>query len=400
MNSVNPEEPKKRPMVPLILVGGGLLVVLVGVLLLHHALSGVNDIALAQEPKGVTAVHARAAPYKPLRRYVGTIDAWISANIGPQLVSAYVETVLVRPGDSVKRGQVLATLDCRNTSALSNQIREQARAMASTQKALAKESERVGSLASGGFVSPNEVEQKSAESSSKEAQVLSLQAQLSGSNLQVADCILRAPFDGDVGDRTVDPGAFVKPGMTVVTVVDRSTLRVTANVPESDFAMVAPRSPVTVKVLATGALLGAAITRRAPQADETTRTIHIEMDVQNRDRAIPSGTTAEINLEVGNPAPSLEIPLTAASVREDKATVFEVKDNVAHKAVVKLLGEREGRLYVDTSMGEGTLVVTEGRGALLYGDQVTVKTDEVPAKETALSTGKSPVQGRATAVER
>jgi len=120
VNSVNPEEPKKRPMVPLILVGGGLLVVLVGVLLLHHALSGVNDIALAQEPKGVTAVHARAAPYKPLRRYVGTIDAWISANIGPQLVSAYVETVLVRPGDPVKGQQVFTgpggCFACHDTS--------------------------------------------------------------------------------------------------------------------------------------------------------------------------------------------------------------------------------------------------------------------------------------------
>jgi membrane fusion protein, multidrug efflux system len=366
---------KQKRLVPLILIGCGLAVVLLGGLLLHHAMASVNDVALAQEAKGVTAVHARAAPYKPLRRYVGTIEAWVSANIGPQLVSAYVETVLVRPGDSVKRGQVLATLDCRNTSALSNQIREQARAISATQKAVAKEAERVGSLMNGGFVSPNEVEQKSAESSSKEAQVLSLQAQVLGSNLQVADCILRAPFDGDVGDRTVDPGAFVKPGMTVVTILDRSTLRVTANVPESDFSMVPPTAPVALKILATGELRYATITRRAPQADETTRTIHIEMDVQNRDRSIPSGTTADVSIEVGNPTPSLEIPLTAASVREDKASVFVVKDSVVHKAVVKLLGEREGRLYVDTSIGAGTLVVSEGRSGLVDGDRVTVKTE-------------------------
>jgi len=155
-------------LVPLILVGGGALVLVLGGLLLHHAMSAVNDVALTSQPKGVTVLQARTASYRPSRRYVGTIEPWVSANIGPQLVSAYVDTVLVRPGDRVKRGQVLATLDCRNSSALSRQIRMQARALSETQAAIAKEAERVGSLMNGGFVSPNEVEQKTADSASHE----------------------------------------------------------------------------------------------------------------------------------------------------------------------------------------------------------------------------------------
>src|SRR5213082_3135264 len=45
-----------------------------------------------------------------------------AARVGPQYVSAYVGTVLVRPGAVVKRGEVLATLDCRNASAATREI--------------------------------------------------------------------------------------------------------------------------------------------------------------------------------------------------------------------------------------------------------------------------------------
>ena len=64
-------------------------------------------------------IAAVAKDFRPSRTYVGTMEAWLSASIGPQLVSAYVDTVLVRPGAVVKRGEVLATLDCRDASAAS-----------------------------------------------------------------------------------------------------------------------------------------------------------------------------------------------------------------------------------------------------------------------------------------
>jgi RND family efflux transporter MFP subunit len=371
--------------VPLLLIGLGALILLAGALLLQHAMSSTNQVALASSPKGVTVIAARETIFRPLRRYVGTIEPWVSAKIGPQLVSAYVETVLVRPGDRVRRGQVLATLDCRNTSTVEKSIRMQAKALSETQAAVAKEAARVGSLLDGGFVSPNEAEQKNAESSSKQAQLMALQAQLMGTNLQVADCILRAPFDGEIGERSVDPGAFVKPGTSLVSVVDRNTLRVTAAVPESDFDAVAPKTPLHLRVLATGQELSAAISRRAPSADDETRTIHIEIDVPNRDRRIPAGTTADLTLEVGEPQPSLELPLPAAAVRGEKATVAMVKSGVVHLATVPVLGEREGRLFVDRTLGAGTLVVVEGRSALQEGDKVVLREigNEIGPSETS-----------------
>jgi membrane fusion protein, multidrug efflux system len=359
--------------VPLALAGLALLVLASGALLMRRALSGTSDVALSSMPKGVTATVARDSAYRPLRRYVGAIAPWVSARVGPQLVSAYVQTVLVRPGDRVRRGQVLATLDCRNTSALSRSIGMQAKALEETQVALSKEAARVQSLLAGGFVSSNEVEQKTAESASKQSQLLGLKAQQLGTDLQVSDCVLRAPFDGEIGERMADPGAFVRPGSALVTEVDLTTLRVTADVPESDFEAVVPGSLVKLHLLATGARLQAVISRRSPAADEETRTIHVEIDLPNPESRIPGGTTADLLIDVGAPQPAFEVPLSAASVRGDSAVVMTVRDGVARQRSVRLLGERDGRLFLDPSLGRDTLVVTEGRAALVEGDAVTVR---------------------------
>ncbi|HXJ18893.1 MAG TPA: biotin/lipoyl-binding protein [Polyangia bacterium] len=74
----------------------------------------------------MTVVRAEATTYRPTRTYVGTLQPWVQASVGPQLVSAYVDTVLVRPGAIVKKGEVIATLDCREASAATKAIADRA----------------------------------------------------------------------------------------------------------------------------------------------------------------------------------------------------------------------------------------------------------------------------------
>ena len=271
--------------------------------------------------------------------YVGTLEPWVQANVGPQLVSAYVDTVLVRPGAIVKHGEILATLDCRNASASQRAVAAQARAIDARQKASADEAARTHVLLDGGFVSPNEAEQKTAQSASQLADLESTKAKLASTALEVNDCILRSPFDGEVARRTMDPGAFVRPGTSIVSVVDRSTVRMTADAPESDFAIIAPGTKITLHVYATNRDLTATITRRAPAADATTRTVRFEIDIPDPKREIPVGTTGEIHIDVGEPVAATEIPLYAAATRGDKATLFVVDGDVAHSKTFAVEGE-------------------------------------------------------------
>ena len=187
------------------------------------------------------------------------------------------------------------------------------------------------------------------------------------------DCILRAPFDGEVATRTTDPGAFVRPGTSIVSVVDRSTVRMTGDAPETDFAVVAPGTKVTVNVVSTKKQIGATITRRAPSADPGTRTIHFEIDIFDPDRQIPVDTTGEVHIEVGQPVPAVRVPISAVSSNGSKSTVFVVDGDTAHSKTFALLGELGGDMYFRPGdLAPDTEVVTEGRALLADEDRVAV----------------------------
>ncbi len=371
--------PPKRRIVPVVITALVLVMLGFGAWLMQRAESTVNKVALASEAKGVTVTEMRAIRYRESRRYVGTLEPWQEAKIGPQLASGFVDTVLVRPGSVVKRGDVLATLDCRNASAASAAISHQARALEARQKAAAREASRLGELLDGGFAAPNEVEQKQAQSAANEAQIQALLAQAAGKSLEVSDCVLRAPFDGEVAARLADPGAFVRPGTPIVHLVDRSVVRLTAFVPEIDFDAVPPKTPLKLHLLATGKDLTGEVARRAPAADLSTRTVRFEVDLSNTARDIPVGTTAEISVDVGNEVDAIEVPLLAAKVRGKKATLFVVEGDVAKKVTADVLGERDASLFLKPTFAVGTRVVTQGRSLLANNDRVTAKV-EGPAK--------------------
>lgn len=368
-----------RLRVPLLI--GLLVCLLLGLLALLHtrARQQTNQVALSSQPKGVTVIAAAFAKYRPSRRYVGTVAPWLEARIGPQLTSAYVDTVLVRPGDRVRRSQVLATLDCRNASEQSRALAMQARALHATQEALAKETGRVSGLLEGGYVSPNEVDRRVADSASKQAELLAANARLARASLEVDDCVLRAPFDGEVADRFLDPGAFARPGSPVLSVVDREQVRIVLDVPETDCAVVEPGSEAKIRFLALGTTMVGKIARRAPAADSATRTIHAEIDLLDAQRKLPVGTTAELTLSVGEAVDASELPLRAASIRGDQATLFVLAGDIAHKRKVPVLGEALGSLFVPKqALTQGELVVTEGRALLSEGDRVQSKQEPRP----------------------
>ncbi len=363
---------------PFVLATAVAVLLVCGGALVWRAESKVNKVPLSASAKPVSAVVAKATPFQPTRTYVGTLEPWLAARIGPQLVSAYVDTVLVRPGAVAERGEVLATLDCRDTSAANRAVAMQARAIDARQKALASESARIQGLLAKNFVSANEAEIKASQSAAEAAELESMKAKLAHTDLEVSDCVLRAPFAGEVASRTMDPGAFVRPGTSIVTVVDRTTVRFTSDVPEIDFSAVPAGTKVRILVSATKQELVGTISRRAPAADPSTRTLHFEADLPNLDRRIPVDTTGEATLDVGKPEPATEIPLYAASVRGKKATVFVVDGDVVHARTLDVKGEIGGSLFVDPSLAPGTRLVTDGRALLNDGDHVSVKEERLP----------------------
>jgi multidrug efflux pump subunit AcrA (membrane-fusion protein) len=149
--------------------------------------------------------------------------------------------------------------------------------------------------------------------------------------------------------------------------------------------LVAVGKGVKIHMLATGQEASALIARRSPAANDSTRTVHFEIDLPDPERAFPVGTTAELTIDVGTPQPATVIPATAAAVRADKALVFVVEGDIAKKVVFGVIGEGAGTLYLDPSLAAGSRVVSEGRSLVDDGDRVVAKLETFAAPAQAAS---------------
>ncbi|HEX4454958.1 MAG TPA: efflux RND transporter periplasmic adaptor subunit [Kofleriaceae bacterium] len=375
--------PRDRRHIAAAIAAGALVIIAGGFLLVHHAEGRVNHTPMA-EARPVTVVAARRGAFRDSRTYVGTVAAWQEANVGPQYISAYVTNVTVRPGATVTRDEVLATLDCSHPNAQSRAAQAAARAVSEHQKATADEAQRENTLLDGGFIAANEVELKTAQSTAEQAQLLQTEAQYQAASQNVGDCALKAPFDGEIGTRNVDPGAFVTPGANIVSVVDRSVVRVVIDAPEQDFDLIAPGTPVRIDMLATAAQVEAKISRRAPKADPKTRTVHVEIDIPDPKRELPTDTTAVVTVDVGKSLAATAVPLYAATEQAGKAKLFVVAGGVAHQKQLAILGESGGSIFFDPKqLAADTAVVTEGRALLTDGDRVDAKSDQPPPQGSA-----------------
>ena len=365
--------------------GGGRVRVVVlagvGVVLVAHD-RDVPARRVAHQPRRAVAVgqagrRSRRPRRRPSARCARTSARrrrGTAARVGPQYVSAYVGTVLVRPGAVVKRGEVLATLDCRNASAASREIAARAHAI---------EERQIGDPARGASAPrrcskaasprPNELEQLTAKSASEKAEAESMRASLVSRSLEVDDCILRAPFAGEVAERFVDPGAYVRPGNPVVdasSIATRCASSPTRPSRTSRSSRRARRS--TSRSRRRGAKLKAAISRRAPAADEATRTVHFEIDVrQRRPRAAGRLDRASDHRRRRSrsrrPRCRCAPPRSAATRRPSSPCEGDVaKSEVVH-------GARRGGRHARSSIRKlkaGTPVVVEGRALLDDGDKV------------------------------
>ncbi len=250
-------------------------------------------------------------------------------------VSGYIRDMRVDRGDHVVRGQVLALIDAPETD------RDLAAAEQSMRIARIN-SDRDERLAPSGVVSQQDRDNAVA------------MAKVSGENLGRAMAIqaytvIRAPFDGVVTARYVDRGALVpaatgstQSAMPVVDVSMVDTLRVFVYVGQDAAPFVRVGDPVTIwqDELPSKRIPGT-ITRMASALDPRTRTMQVEIDVDNRPWGVLPGTFAHVELRVPEPKMPV-VPDEALVIRDGKTTVATVVDGKVHYVVVNL-GYNDGR---------------------------------------------------------
>ncbi|HEX3772731.1 MAG TPA: efflux RND transporter periplasmic adaptor subunit [Polyangiaceae bacterium] len=328
-----------------VLVTGVLLVALaaVGIFLLHlrktHAVAAEREAMereLAKGPK-VTVVKVETAPPEKTISLPGDVYGYNQATLYAK-VSGYVKEIGVERGQRVKKGDVLARIESpENESDVLG---------ARNNMAIARlNANRAETLAPSGVVSAQDRDNASAQ-----AQIS--RAQLSRALDLLSYTVVRAPFDGVVTNRYVDPGALVpaatagtQTALPIVDVADTDTLRVFIHVGQDVAPFVKIGDEVTIwQDELPKRRIPAKVTYTAGALDPRTRTMEVEVDLDNRPLGILPGTYAHVDLKLTAP-PSPLLPDEAIVIRDGKTDACVIADGKAHYAEVDL-GYNDGRQIV------------------------------------------------------
>lgn len=279
-------------------------------------------------------------------------------------VSGYLKEMKVDRGDKVKAGQVLATVDTPELD------RDYEGAVADTKNKRAIAKRNKGLLPMGG-TSTELAETTEASAEMAQARTASLQAQLDYK-------LLRAPFDGTITARFADPGALVQAAVNsqttaqpVLTISQLDRLRIfiypdqkiAGAIRVGDKAEVWDVKQPHVKHSAT-------VSRTNGELDLKTRTLTVEVDLDNRQGDILSGSFVRVALDLKAP-PAVEAPSEALVSRGQTPCVCVVDqdDRVALRPVTVF--ESDGRkLKLTKGLEEGERVVLNLGGSLSDGERV------------------------------
>ena len=186
---------------------------------------------------------------------------------------------------------------------------------------------------------------------------------------------IRAPFSGTVAARTVDPGDLAQAGngsRAMFRIVETSRVRVTTRVPEADAVQIGAGSAAVVRIPALQQKqFSGAVARTSWTLDEQTRTLLVEIDLENTDGVLRPGMYASVELIVGQNEQALVVPKGAVVQHEGAPVCLVVgADGVLQRKPVKTGLKTATETEIVAGLGEDELVITANTAAFREGQKV------------------------------
>lgn len=293
------------------------------------------------EERVVPSVFAAAGTARPMQE----------ASLATKLMGT-VLAVHVREGEAVRRGQLLVEIDTRDVDARRAQVAASIEEAEAVLRDAEVQADRFRKLHAEGAAPKVQLDAAETGLARARAAVASGRAAAREVRAVAGYGEVRAPFDGVITRRFVDPGAFAAPGMPLVAIEDDAQLRVSVSAP-----------PDTVRSLKVGDAVGVEL--EGVQAEARIEGVvraagnlyTVNAVVPNPERAFLSGSAARLALEVGE-RPALLVP-AGAVVREGDLTGLHLR-----------IGERDELRWVRIGRPIGDRI--EVLSGVSAGDRVVV----------------------------
>jgi RND family efflux transporter MFP subunit len=335
--STKPSSTSTRPAlvaIVAILIAGG--VVAGGLLTRHHQGEQLKESAAERAVPTVTLVSMKDIPAGDLE-LPARIEAWSRAPIYAR-VSGYLSRWNVDIGAQVKAGQVLAQID---TPDLDQDLRQAQAQLAVARSGLGlaeSTAKRWQSLVGQNAVSKQEADEKQNDFVSRQASVQALQASVSREQALKKYTTLVAPFDGVITARNIDVGALVSvggaAGSELFVVSDIRKLRVYAQVPQRQVALIKPGSKAALSVPERPDATYTATVESSSQAISAgSGTMLVQLVVDNKRGELLPGAYANLRFDLPLDATTVTVPPGALMLGKDGVRVATL--DAANKVRIK-----------------------------------------------------------------
>jgi membrane fusion protein, multidrug efflux system len=313
-------------------------------------------LALVTGCSGAKAERERRPPLvqaAPATRhlFVDLIEAVGTAHANEQVilssnVTERIERVLFDDGMAVARGQLLAVLTQAQETAQLNG------ALAAQQQATAQY-DRIESLFERGFATQAQLDLQLAAAERARADAAQARA-------AIGDRMIRAPFAGRTGLRTISAGAVVQAGTPLVTISDISRIKLDFTVPETQLSALAVGQDIEASAAAfPGEIFRGRIATVDPVIDPTSRAVMVRAILPNSDARLKPGMLLSVRIRRAERLADAVPELAAVGNGEERSVFVLGPGNVA-RSVTITTGSRDGGLIEVNGLPRGARVITEG----------------------------------------
>ena len=308
----------------------------------------------------------------------GTLKASQMAMVKARVAGELMDLV-VREGDKVQAGQVIARIDPTEFQARERQAKQQADAAQAQVDIAQKQFDNNQALVAQGFISQTALQNSMATLSGAKATHMAAMAALDVTRKALEDTTIRSPISGQIAQRLAQPGERVALDGRVVEVVNLAQLELEVALPAADASLVRPGMTAQMKIEGLEDPVTAKVLRINPTAQSASRSVLVYLGLAGQE-SLRQGLFTEGTLGTRS-IQALAVPLS--SVRTDKpqpyVQVVEA-DRVRHVTVQpgtrteKTLNNITLTWVEVQGLSAGTPVLSASAGGVREGTQVKFTT--------------------------
>ena len=293
-------------------------------------------------------------------------------------VAGEIKEALVREGEAVKKGQVLARFDTVDfQSRLNEKIAnlEGARAQLSLAEKNQKNNQ---SLLQQKYISQNAYDNTQSSFLVSQATLKSYQAQVDLARNALNDAVVRSPMEGSVAKRHVQPGEKVSQDTPLFAIVDLSRMELQAPVPASEIGNVRVGQEATIRIDGNdGKTYSGRVERISPASEAGSRSINVYVAIANAELTLKGGMFATGVLHLSNTLPVLAMPLSAIRNENGQAYVITLEAGKLARHPVELgrTAEQDGLVEIRSGLAEHAQVVTSRMEGLKPGTPAIIRNE-------------------------